>query len=147
MPKELLFMDLRRLLSLSSQYWEFSPCLSHLSHCHSGGMYQAFPLPPVWALMWSKKFFCFCSFCVCYLRSGSTVSAAWTIPGSIFGTWSTKRSRVMGKGMVTFFFQLTFLLTLRGHPLWRQPSYGVMVHIWLTRHKYSPYHLNFRSLL
>lgn len=45
----------------------------------------------------------------------------------------------MGKGMVTFFFWLTFLPTLRGHPLWRQAFlYGVMAHIWLTWHKHSP---------
>lgn len=82
-------------------------------------MYQAFLLPPVWALMWSKNFFCSCSFCVCYFRSRSTVPAACTILGVIIGPWSTKRTRVMGKGMVTFFW-LTFLATLRGYPLWRQ---------------------------
>lgn len=52
------------------------------------------------------------------LRSGSTVPAACTIPGIMFGTWSNKPTLVLQNGNGDFFLP-GLAATQIGHPLWR----------------------------
>lgn len=94
--KELLFTGWRRLLSLSRQ----------ASTGDLVPVFSIFPtvipeacIRPHCCVLYelcceARSFFCSCSFCVCYLRSGSTVPAACTIPGIMFCTWSTKHTLV-----------------------------------------------------
>lgn len=96
----------------------------------------------------ARNYFCSCLFCACCLRSETTVPAACTVPGFMFGTLPTKHTLVWGNRKENGdLFLLGATPTLGGCPCEDRPSYKVMVPTWLTGHKYSPHPLNFRSLL
>lgn len=114
--KELFVMGLRRLFS--RQEAASTGDLVPVSFPSFPLSFWRLLLPPVWALMGSKKFFLFLLILCLLLRSGSTVPAACTIPGIMFGTWSTKPTLVLENGNGDFFLP-GLAATQIGHPLWR----------------------------
>lgn len=117
-------------------------------------MCQLLLLPAVWPLTWTRNYFCSFPFSVCCLRSETTVPAACTFPGFMFGILLTKHTLVgvNGKGnsdpLLTVAWPVTCVAATPGRmPCEGRPSYKVIVPTWLTGHRYSPHTLNFRSLV